>query len=388
MHASDCDAPPRVLLVLNRFWPMIGGAERQCEALMQTLSGQVEWVAVYTHRYTIELPALAHFSGVPVYRIGRPASHIHPSPWTFYVSLCWALLWRRADYDLIHCHTAGVTGLITATMGQLLGRPVLLKLTASGELASQVKEARARGIRAAVLRFFLRSLRSQRTHLLALTPEGLAEVRAAGVKAAALVPNGVHAPGSAVTDPRGRKVGNWFVFGFAGRLTAEKGLNTVARAFDLLCQSGETRCVLQVVGTFDHQASSVQSQLESLSKKWPGRVILGGVVDRPWAFLASCHAYLSASTYEGLPNAVLEAIAAGLPCLLSDIDGHREIRRLNPDAWIDMFSPGDVEACRDAMKRLMSRPIHPVSVLASDLKMTSVAQRYLLLYRKVLRGEH
>lgn len=42
-------------------------------------------------------------------------------------------------------------------------------------------------------------------------------------------------------------------------------------------------------------------------------------------FLKACDAYISTSKSEGLPNGVLEAMATGLPVLISDIEQHKEI---------------------------------------------------------------
>jgi glycosyltransferase involved in cell wall biosynthesis len=41
--------------------------------------------------------------------------------------------------------------------------------------------------------------------------------------------------------------------------------------------------------------------------------------------LSASDLFLSTSTYEGMPLAVLEAMAASLPCLLSPLEEHREI---------------------------------------------------------------
>ena len=48
--------------------------------------------------------------------------------------------------------------------------------------------------------------------------------------------------------------------------------------------------------------------------------------DEVYKELMRCHMFLSTSSYEGLPVAVLEAMSCGLPCLVSDIEQHREIR--------------------------------------------------------------
>lgn len=378
------EAKPRVLMVLNRFIPMVGGAERQCESLMAALTGRVSWVGMLTHRYDAGLARRVDWQGVSIQRLGLPAARSAQAPWTFYLSLVWALLRQRGRYDLIHCHTSGATGLLVAVMGWLLDRPVLLKLTVEGELRTQVLAAKHSGWRAIARRALLAGLRSRRTHIVALTQSGVQEAHCAGVASVARIPNGVALPvRQVVARPVSEAGRDMFTFGFAGRLTVAKGLHVIADAFDALCASGAV-AKLQLVGVFEHQEQPAQERLRGLAAKWPGRVVFGGVVSEPWPFLASCDAYVSASAHEGLPNAVLEAIAAGLPCVLSDIDGHREVRSLCPQAWVSLFNASSSEDCMRAMSVLMEMEQRPRSCLPDELAMTSVGQQYLSLYRRLM----
>lgn len=61
-----------------------------------------------------------------------------------------------------------------------------------------------------------------------------------------------------------------------------------------------------------------------------------GMVDDVSGLLHSCDLYVHSSTSEGLPNAVLEAMAAGLPVVATDIPGIREC--FGESGW-DFLSP-------------------------------------------------
>src|SRR5262249_9486808 len=99
---------------------------------------------------------------------------------------------------------------------------------------------------------------------------------------------------------------------------------TIVRA---LAEPGLESFVFVLAGRTD--SAEFVDRLRSLARslKVENRVILAGQVathDIP-AVLGLAHFFVSASTSEGRPNAVLEAIAARVPVVLSDIPAHREI---------------------------------------------------------------
>lgn len=63
-------------------------------------------------------------------------------------------------------------------------------------------------------------------------------------------------------------------------------------------------------------------------KDYP-QIIFAGQVDNIQNYLSASDIYISSSKSEGLPNGVLEAMACGLPLLLSDIPQHMEIFSIN-----------------------------------------------------------
>jgi glycosyltransferase involved in cell wall biosynthesis len=81
------------------------------------------------------------------------------------------------------------------------------------------------------------------------------------------------------------------------------------------------------------------------------RVGITGLVDREEVYrhLGHGHVYLSVSHGEGLPVAVLEAMACGVPVILSDIPPHREIAE-GVD-FIPLVPPGDVDGFALELRR-------------------------------------
>ncbi len=57
------------------------------------------------------------------------------------------------------------------------------------------------------------------------------------------------------------------------------------------------------------------------------RVMFAGHIDDPIPWLAAADAFVLPSKAEGLPGALIEAMAAGLPCIATDIPGNRELVR-------------------------------------------------------------
>jgi glycosyltransferase involved in cell wall biosynthesis len=132
-----------------------------------------------------------------------------------------------------------------------------------------------------------------------------------------------------------------------GRLDAVKDpfavLDAFARSVDR-----DADCRLVFIGG-GQLATGLEARIEVSGLQ--DRVTLRGLIPREEVFLASAEAdlFVSASHGEGLPVAVLEAMAAGCPVILSDIPPHRELAE--EAGFIPFVKPGDVEGFATEIRR-------------------------------------
>ena len=99
-----------------------------------------------------------------------------------------------------------------------------------------------------------------------------------------------------------------------GRLEAQKGFDLLLEAFERIARR-HTGSTLTIFGEgVDRRA------LESLSKQLgiAGQVKFAGVTATPGAWIGEADVFVLSSRYEGFPNALLEALGAGLPVVAFD----------------------------------------------------------------------
>lgn len=99
------------------------------------------------------------------------------------------------------------------------------------------------------------------------------------------------------------------------------------------------------------ERAALQAQIDTADLG--ARVRMRGLTETPWEVMSQADTFVMNSRYEGFPNALLEAMAVGLPCVAAACpSGPREISNDGRDALI--FEPGDTEGLRLALMRLMA----------------------------------
>jgi glycosyltransferase involved in cell wall biosynthesis len=84
-----------------------------------------------------------------------------------------------------------------------------------------------------------------------------------------------------------------------------------------------------------------------------GRIVAPGFVGDVWSWMKRARVFVSVSHYEGMPNAVMEAMACGCPLVLSDIPMHREIVEPGAALFVDPLAP---ERIAEALGAVLADP--------------------------------
>ena len=105
------------------------------------------------------------------------------------------------------------------------------------------------------------------------------------------------------------------IFITVGSLISRKNVQTIIQAFNLHNKANTSILIIAGVGPEEEKLKLISNQ----------SVRFLGNVSNVKEYLQVSDFYVSASLAEGLPNTVLEAMACGLPVILSNIPSHKEL---------------------------------------------------------------
>jgi glycosyltransferase involved in cell wall biosynthesis len=138
-------------------------------------------------------------------------------------------------------------------------------------------------------------------------------------------------PGEAVADLRRswRAGDQTFVYGSVGRLVVEKGMDVLIRTFRAAFPQGDDSVRLVIVGD-GPQRDALQTAAAG-----DGRIVLAGAQGEVAPFYLAFDCYVSAARFEPFGIAILEAMAAGCPLVLTRSQGPVEFVSDPRVAWVE-----------------------------------------------------
>lgn len=380
-----------ILMFCPQFRPLIGGAERQAEKLAAALVEAGCRVTILTPRIDPDSPDWEMVKGVTIERFPLiDLSHRYPVPGVALLNIPY-ILWqvvlavrpRLEGADVLHGHIASLQTTGAALAGRMAGVPVLCK-AATGDERSDLGKIENTGASGRLVAWLVRT--SIQTWVATTIAVEEALIRA-GVAPGKIVriPNGVDLP----VEPRKRSASDGVRrFLYLGRLStnSQRDVPTLIKAFDRLaaaCPEAE----LTIGGGGD-----LLEETRKLAKACASsdRIYLPGF-DHPEKWLSWADCFVLPSRREGLSNALLEAMAAGLPCIANDIPPNREVLK-NGEAGV-LVPVGDEEKLTAAMQRMVSDGAHADTMRMAALNrvrsaygVNAIANRYMTFYEELLNS--
>jgi glycosyltransferase involved in cell wall biosynthesis len=164
----------------------------------------------------------------------------------------------------------------------------------------------------------------------------------------------------------------------AGRLHRQKDFPTLLRAFSRVRAAQPARLVILGTG----EKADARKELLALAAELgvAGDVELPGWVENPYAWMARASAFVLSSAWEGLPTALIEALACGCPVVSTDCpSGPAEI--LEGGRHGPLVPVGDDAALADAVLGVLRAPpeSEKLRVRAADFSVEAATDSYLAL---------
>lgn len=417
---------PRIYIAIATFHPLVGGAEKQ--ALMQgrCLRARGIEATVLTFHHRSEWPQREEIEGVPVIRVAGSVLHNRsqfPRPVQKLLYLIammlmgWSVWRHRQHFDMLHVYQLNIIALPTAFACWLARKAMIVAIRCVG---SEVPLDTHQSLQAGSLDPSLPCLRLpgrfkpghdledlerlgqpfvRLTHTLLLRIHAVVLVLSTRMKRypaahhfplpdVRLIPNGIditqYSPQDVQLQTAQANRERACTVVCVARLSYEKGIDTLLHAWHLV-QHEMPEARLRIVGD-----GILRSQLPDMAEALgiSSSVTFAGEQRDIPAQLHSASFAVSSSRWEGMPNAVLEAMACGLPCIATRVSGSEDIIQHGRNGLL--VDAGDYHAMAQAILALLRNPdcVRAYGQAARErieqgYALEHITDRYVALYQHI-----
>jgi glycosyltransferase involved in cell wall biosynthesis len=382
--------PQPIYIVIGTFHPLVGGAELQALAQGRILREKGYETTIITFRYKKQWPAQELIEGVPVIRVAGSVLHNRErypraiQQLLYLLSLLiltWTLWQHRHRYDILHVYQLSLLALPTALASYLTRKPMLISVRSTG--SGKPRESRESATLLAgpldpatpwlqvdgqtwvdgdlesllrmgrpIVRFTYNLLKHISAKVIVLSTRMQAYLAAhdfllPGIQ---LIPNGVDIIRYSPLQDSASFATRAHVVICVSKLRYEKGIDVLLQAWYLV-QQHHPAARLVIVGSGPLQQALMQmAQALAIS----GSVEFAGLQSNIPAQLHRGGLAVLPSRWEGMPNAVLEAMACELPCVATRVSGSEDIIQHGINGLL--VDVGDYKALAQALLTLLNDP--------------------------------
>lgn len=340
-----------LLMIIGLFHPVVGGAEKVCQALSRQLRERGIAVTVLT-QYRAGLPEYEVIDGVPVY---RKMKGWHPFGLYYIISVLAFLIRHRRRYDIIQCFGLFLFVPPAVFMHYAWGKKVVLRLLCSGGCGDFA------GIEPLTFKHLILAAAKRCDRIIYLSqdikqelldhhfpPEKLVSI-SNGVEVERFAP----CPG---TPQRGAKS-----ICYVGRIEPQKGLESLIRAMAII-RSRDRDVTLTLVGEGRQRAALAELARDLTVAP---QVVFTGLVDNVLPYYHRARVFVLPSLSEGMSSSLLEAMSCGLPVVVTLVGGSRELVAAPESGGTEApgsyqigergigVYPGDAEGMAEALLKLL-----------------------------------
>jgi len=307
----------RILLVLDSYFPGTGGSERQLAQLAPRLLEGGHSVEILCPRLLDSMPVREVISGVPIRRINYPRIS-KLGALIMQVRFALTLLRDYRNFDVIHVHIVKNLAPLVGALRPFLSGMLVAKISGATELSGGLLDPKySRTFRSRIRNHFMRRfdyIQTISTHIRsALINAAYDEVKLVGI------PNGVNV--ARYHDGRDEPTPNEKTHAiYAGRLAYVKGVDVLLRAWAQVVDVHPAQLALLGEGQECAELRQLAAKL-----RIEHCIDFVGDCDDIAPYLAQANVYVQPSRAEGLPNSVIEAMAAGLPIIATNVGGNRDL---------------------------------------------------------------
>ena len=422
---------PRIYIVIATFLPAIGGAEKQAfaQALKLRQRGYETTIITFHHRKAWSRHEV--IEGVPVIRVaGRLLINRSKLPRLLQkvayllalLVLGWTLWRHRHRYDVLHVYNLSSLALPTALVCWLAGKPLIIAVRSAGSggvtrfhnqamLLAGPLDATASWLQVdgrlqangrvyvasdlemlarmgkpvlRLIRFLLHHAHSIIVVLSSRMQQSLAEYNfdLPGIQ---FIPNGVDITRFKLASVDTSRDERAQVVVCVSGLRYEKGIDVLLQAWHLVHkQAPQARLIIVGDGSLQNQLTCMADALDiatcveftGLQSDIPAQLRRGSLAVLP-------------SRWEGMPNAVLEAMACGLPCVATRVSGSEDIIQHGANGLL--VEPEDYQGMAQALLTLLNDPLlvqkygHAArQTIERHYSLEHIIDRYVELYQRII----
>ena len=369
----------KVLFVVGNF--VAGGAERHLLELWGRMDRERFAIEIACFRREGQFADEVQALGWPVHELGVSRRIYDPSGWRGLIRLIHLV--RDLRPDVIHGYLFG-PNLFAVLAGRLCRVPAVLVAKRNVDAFETPRQVRLQSF-----------VHRWATHVTAVSESVAETVVRLGVprERITVIPNGVDSERFAATSAESARTrlglnGGGPIVGSVGCLAARKDYATLLDALALLSARGRAFQVALIGDGPEREALEARARTLGIAE----RVHFLGERSDVECLLPGLEVFVLSSREEGIPNALLEAMAAGRPAIATAVGGTPEVLRDGDTGWLvpaqapERLAQALEEALADPGERAR-RGANAQRYAREALSIDAMAQRHERLYEALGRGE-